>query len=223
MSWQLFRERVMSKPERHFLRDNGLTIVLMAIFLATLAGTIGTGWLTYQDELQMHGQQPLSLLQYLASAHLISAVFENWESEFLQMAAFVALTAILFQRGSAESLDPDDLTRPKDAKRHPRSFGAWLYAYSLSLMLAALFVMSFALHLWGSSAKDTKEALMHGEPTPHLWQHLGSSGFWFESFQNWQSEFLSTGVLVVLSIFLRHQGSPQSKPLRARNSDTGSE
>jgi hypothetical protein len=213
----------MSKPKRVFLRDNGLTIVLMAVFLATLAGTIGTGWLTYQDELQAHGQHPLSLLQYLASGHLISTVFENWESEFLQMAAFVIFTAILFQRGSAESRDPDDPTRPKDPETPARSFGAWLYAHSLSFALAALFVVSFALHFWGSAAKETKEALMHGEPAPQLWQHLGSTEFWFESFQNWQSEFLSTGVLVVLSIFLRHQGSPQSKPLRARNSDTGSE
>ncbi len=44
---------------------------------------------------------------------------------------------------------------------------------------------------------------------------------WFESFQNWQSEFLSTAVLVVLSIFLRHQGSPESKLVGAANSGAG--
>ena len=39
--------------------------------------------------------------------------------------------------------------------------------------------------------------------------HLGDMGFWFESFQNWQSEFLATAALVVLSIVLRFRGSPE--------------
>jgi hypothetical protein len=45
--------------------------------------------------------------------------------------------------------------------------------------------------------------------------------FWFESFQNWQSEFLSTAVIVVLSIVLRQQASPESKPVNAPHSETG--
>jgi hypothetical protein len=50
---------------------------------------------------------------------------------------------------------------------------------------------------------------------------LGAPEFWYESFQNWQSEFLSTGTLVVLAIFLRERGSPESKPLHAPHCQTG--
>jgi hypothetical protein len=46
---------------------------------------------------------------------------------------------------------------------------------------------------------------------------------WFESFQNWQSEFLSTAVLVVLSIWLRQKDSPESKPVGASHKKTGTE
>ena len=51
--------------------------------------------------------------------------------------------------------------------------------------------------------------------------YLGSPQLWFESFQNWQSEFLATAVLVVLSIFLRFRGSPKSKALKDAHGDTG--
>ena len=43
--------------------------------------------------------------------------------------------------------------------------------------------------------------------------YVKSSQFWFESFQNWQSEFLSIAVMVVLAIVLRQKGSPESKPI----------
>ena len=66
-----------------------------------------TGWKAHNAVLVEHGGAPLGLLEYLRSGDFASAVFENWESEFLQMAAYVILTAFLFQRGSAESRDPD--------------------------------------------------------------------------------------------------------------------
>jgi hypothetical protein len=54
-----------------------------------------------------------------------------------------------------------------------------------------------------------------------MFSYLGSAQFWFESLQNWQNEFLSTAVIVVLSIFLRFKGSPGSKPVAAPHSETG--
>jgi hypothetical protein len=51
--------------------------------------------------------------------------------------------------------------------------------------------------------------------------YLADPQLWFESFQNWQSEFLSTAVLVVLSIFLRQRESPESKPVAAPHRQTG--
>ncbi|AOF93774.1 DUF6766 family protein [Sinorhizobium sp. RAC02] len=216
-----------------FLRDNGLTIVLMIATTATLLGMLLTGVSVYNDELIQHHQPTVSTTAYLTSGHFLSSLFENWESEFLQMSAYVVLTAFLFQRGSAESKDPEgsakqdqDPASPADDLNAPLpvrlgGLSASLYAYSLGIVLFVLFVLSFAFHLEHSAAAEAVEALSHGEPAPTIWQHAGSPKFWFESFQNWQSEFLSTAVLVVLSIFLRFRGSPESKPVAAPHSKTG--
>jgi hypothetical protein len=180
-----------------------------------------SGWYAHNADLAEHGAKALAFLSYLSSGEFLSALFENWESEFLQMAAYVVFTAILFQRGSAESRDPDDPDRPND-KKLGSGVSSWLYAHSLGLTLAGLFVASFLVHWRASLTAANEEAARHGAMLHTPLQYLVDSTFWFESFQNWQSEFLSTAVLVVLSIFLRHQGSPESKPLNAPNSDTGS-
>jgi hypothetical protein len=51
--------------------------------------------------------------------------------------------------------------------------------------------------------------------------YLGQANFWFETFQNWQSEFLSVASIVILTIFLRQKGSPESKPVDAPDLETG--
>lgn len=40
-------------------------------------------------------------------------------------------------------------------------------------------------------------------------------------FQNWQSEFLSVASIVILSIYLRQKGSPESKPVDSPHMETG--
>lgn len=216
-----------------YLRDNGLTIALCSVFLLTLGGMLGAGWLAQNDELARHGAPAVDLLTYFFSSDFQSALFENWESEFLQMSAYVIMTALLFQRGSSESKDPDR-DNPEDAdpgkERHRpdvpwpvRVGGLWsaLYSYSLGIALGLLFVLSFLVHWLQSAASANKEAALHGEPTQTALQYLADPQLWFESFQNWQSEFLSTAVLVVLSIVLRYRGSPESKPVAAPHSSTG--
>jgi hypothetical protein len=202
-----------------FFRENGLSIVLLALFAISVTGQAWFGWLTAADDLARHGQAPQTLLAYLGGGEFLSALFENWESEFLQMSAYVVLTAYLFQRGSAESLDPDSPEREND-EPYPGFWGK-LHAHSLGLALGTLFLASFALHLFYSAERAHEEARLHGEASGGLIAHLADAQFWFESFQNWQSEFLSTAVLVVLSIFLREKGSPESKPVRAPNYETG--
>ena len=210
---------------RIFFRDNGLTIALMTMFLVSAVGMILAGHASYNEELTSHNAPAVGLLAYLGSGAFLSALFENWESEFLQMSAYVILTAMLFQRGSSESRDPDDPGRPNDElpaelwQRHP--ILSWLYCHSLGLALALLFVLSFILHWSASYAAASEEAIRHGEAPQSLGAYLFDAQLWFESFQNWQSEFLSTAVLVVLSIFLRQQGSPESKPVGATNAETG--
>lgn len=215
-----------------FLRDHGLTIALVAMTSATIAGMVVSGVHTYNHDAAMHGGTALTAASYLLSGHFLSALFENWESEFLQMSAYVCLTAFLFQRGSAESKDPDAGSKKEDPKCEkndpavpwPVRRGGVLktfYSYSLGIALGGLFVLSFVLHLRASAAAANVDASAHGEAASDVWSHLFSSEFWFECFQNWQSEFLSTLVLVVLSIFLRFRGSPESKPVAAPTWQTG--
>jgi hypothetical protein len=210
---------------KSFLLDNGLTIALVALFLFSIVGMIWSGQAAYNEELLEHGAAALGIWTYVASGDFLSALFENWESEFLQMSAYVMLTAMLFQRGSAESRDPDDPERPDDelptAMRKRNPLLTWFYSYSLGISLAVLFVISFVVHWWGSLRAANEKALLHGGEVQSLLSYLLDAKLWFESFQNWQSEFMSTAVLVVLSIFLRHKGSPESKPAGASNSETG--
>ena len=218
---------------KSFFRDNGLTLALLGLFLASFAGHAIAGMGAENQERLEHGQALIGLAEFLTGGQFLSTLFENWESEFLQMWAYVMLTAYLFQRGSPESKDPD---KPAPQDRDPALEAAdpqapgpvragrlarALYAHSLGLAMLGLFVASFILHWVNSTRLAGEEALQHGRPPPGLIEHLSDAGFWFESFQNWQSEFLSTAVLVVLAVVLRERGSPESKPVSAPHAQTG--
>ncbi|MBA3322567.1 MAG: hypothetical protein H0T45_14130 [Pyrinomonadaceae bacterium] len=218
---------------RQFLHNNSLSVVLFALFFFSLLGQSLTGHHELNQEQQEHGRPVVSFAEYLTTGHFVEAVFENWESEFLQMAVYVVFTVFLFQKGSAESKDPDRI-EPVDqdpARMRDRPDVPWpvrrgglaltVYSHSLSLALLLLFVMSFVLHAAGGAAAYSQEQQMHGQPPVTMIEYLGTSRFWFESFQNWQSEFLSMGAVVVLSIFLRERGSPESKPVHSPHDETG--
>ena len=215
-------------------KNNGLTIVLMLLFLGSLIGHWLAGVRFENQQLIQHGEQPIGAIAFLSDPQFLSTVFENWESEFLQMSAYVVLTAFLFQKGSAESEDPD--SSPRDGRlsnlRYSKNAPAavrrdatirWLYAHSLGIALLILFAISFVLHWLFSARLAADEAAMHGASAESFGQYLTSPQLWFESFQNWQSEFLSTAVLVVLSIWLRQKDSPESKPVGASHQKTGTD
>lgn len=218
-----------------WLRDNGLTLVLLSLFALSFVGHAAAGWASENAEMADHGRAAIGLVSYLVSGAFLSSVFENWESEFLQMWAFVMLTAYLFQRGSPESKDPDEAApQDRDPALDARKAGAptavriggWartLYSHSLGLTLLLLFIASFVLHFVNSARLAADEAGMHGAATGGMLSHLGEAQFWFESFQNWQSEFLSTAVLIVLAIYLRERGSPESKPVATPHARTGTD
>jgi hypothetical protein len=198
-----------------------------------MVGQAATGLLEYNQQQQEHGSSPVQLRPYLTSGHFIEAVFENWESEFLQMASYVLLTVWLRQKGSSESKTPDGneavdadprLSSAKPDIPWPVRVGGpvlKLYENSLALALLVLFVLSFALHAVGGAMDYNEDRHAHGETAEvSALEYVITPRFWFESFQNWQSEFLSLGVMVVLSIFLRQRGSPESKPVAAAHGDT---
>ena len=218
-----------SSESRRFLRDNGLSLALLALFVVSLGGQLVAGHRAFNDEEHEHGQPSVRLSEYVGGAHFWEAVAENWESEFLQMGAYIWLTAFLFQRGSAESHDPDG-NEPKRPPPNPRDipwgarqrgFIRKVYERSLSLAFAGLFLFSFALHAVTGAAHYSNEQLAHGGNAVTMWQYLGTSQFWFESFQNWQSEFLAILSMVVLTIFLRQDGSAESKEVDRPHGETG--
>ena len=214
-----------------FFYRNSLSIVLIVLFLASIAGQIITGLKEHNEELKEYGAAPVPLSEYLTTGHFFQTTFENWESEFLQMAMYVVLTVFLRQQGSSES-KPLDEEEEVDRKPDPtRKDAPWpvrkggftlaLYKHSLSLAFAFLFLVSFALHANGSLSNFNEEQVLKGKPVVSLSDYMSQSRFWFESFQNWQSEFVAVISIVVLSIFLRQYGSPESKPVDAPDSETG--
>lgn len=218
---------------RTFLRNNGLSIVLLGLFALSIAGQAFAGWRAQAEELGLHNLPPVDFRDYLGSGHFLSATFENWESEFLQMSAYVVLTIFLFQKGSPESRklegpnpedeDPPSLVVTGEAPAAVRKGGLArkIYSHSLSLALFGLFLASFALHAVSSMKRSNEEAAFHHRPAEGLYAAVSQPEFWYESFQNWQSEFLSIAVLLILGIYLRQRGSPESKPVAAPHDQTG--
>ncbi|MBF9221555.1 DUF6766 family protein [Hymenobacter ruricola] len=220
-----------ASPFWRFIYENSLLLVITAMVVLTLGGQFLTGWHDYNDELQEMGLAQLSAGQYFTSGHFLEATFENWESEFLQMGLYVLLTVWLRQKGSSESkklyeeeeVDAEPDPTKKDAP-WPVKQGGWvlaLYKNSLSIAFFLLFFASFWLHAKGGAEVYSIEQVHDGKPPVDTLEYMATSRFWFESLQNWQSEFLSIVSVVGLSIFLRQHGSPQSKPVDAPYSETG--
>jgi hypothetical protein len=216
-----------------FFRNNGLSLVLVALFLSTLAGQAFAGFKHENAERRAHQEGEQSFSAYLRSPAFLEATAENWESEFFQMGFYVLLTAFLFQKGSVESKDPDKESEEVDREPDPnRKDAPWpvrrggiiltLYKNSLMIAFGLLFVISFVAHAIGGAGEYNEDQHAHGNPeSVGVLAYMRTSRFWFESLQNWQSEFLAVLSIVVLSIHLRQHGSPESKPVDAPHYETG--
>jgi hypothetical protein len=218
------------------LRENGLSLTLLALFLVFLGAQALVGVREFNHERADHGEAPLTFPQYLVSGHFVASTAENWESEFLQMAAYVLLTVSLFQKGSSESKKPggeEAVDRdPRDARGKaleqapwPVRRGGWVlkvYEHSLSIAFLLLFAGAFGAHAVGGARAYSDDQMAHGGEPVGVVEYVQTSRFWFESFQNWQSEFLAIAAMVIFSIHLRQRGSPESKPVHAPHSHTGS-
>jgi len=220
----------MTTKQYSFFYRNGLSIVILLLMTISLAGQFCTGWQEKNHEREDNGKPALTANEYVGTGHFIQATFENWESEFLQMAIYVLLTVSLRQKGSSESKKlsgRDEVDRlPHSHPRAPwpvRKGGLWLrlYVNSLSIAFALLFLISFVLHFYGSLKDQNEENQEKGKAIQQWTEYVGEPRFWFESFQNWQSEFLSVASIVLLSIWLRQKGSPESKPVDAPYDETG--
>ncbi|HWH25483.1 MAG TPA: DUF6766 family protein [Pseudolysinimonas sp.] len=220
-------------PLLRWLREHGLVTVNLTLFIGFLIGMSITGWNVSNDDLVQHGMPAETFGTFLTSGNFFEAVFENWESEFLQMGSYVVFVIFLFQKGSSES-KPLNKKAPQDEDprlhaNDPRA--PWpvrrggvalvLYENSLLILFLVLFIGAFVGHAVGGAAAYSDEQIEHGQPGVSALQYLGTSQFWFESFQNWQSEFMVVAVLAGAAVYLRQRGSSESKPVAAPHSETG--
>jgi hypothetical protein len=218
---------------RRFAREQSLSLVFLALFLASLAGQAVAGWHDYNNVETWHalmaGETPetLSIGRYLTSSSFAQAVTENWQSEYLQFMLFILLTVWCIQKGSPESKQPGEEGAESDqaqlvggyAKRNSPSWAkerGWrlaLYQNSLVLVMATIWVWSWFAQSVSGWSENNADRLEHERESLSWVQYLGSADFWQTTLQNWQSEFLAVGSMAVLSIYLRQRGSPESKPV----------
>jgi hypothetical protein len=222
---------------RRFARENGLSLVFLAFFLAAVAGQAIAGWDEFNNEAIAHSEATIALGRYLVSSSFGNALLENWQSEYLQFSLYILLTVWFLQRGSPESKELDKAGGESDSDQligeHARPHSPrWakaggvrtrLYSNSLLIVMGTIWLLSwFGQSVTGWSEYNADQ-ITHHQPTVNWLGYLGTANFWEATLQNWQSEFLAVGSMAVLSIYLRQRGSPESKPVGAAHDATGVE
>ena len=222
---------------RRFLRENSLSLVFFAFFVAAVSGQAFAGWHDFNDQATAHHETTISLGRYLTSSSFGNALLENWQSEYLQFTLYILLTVWFVQRGSPESKKPGEEGRESDedqrvgaharddSPRWARAGGlrTRLYSNSLLIVMGTIWVLSwFGQSVTGWSEYNSDQ-ITHHQPTVNWLGYVGSADFWQATLQNWQSEFLAVGSMAALSIYLRQRGSPESKPVGAPHDATGVE
>jgi hypothetical protein len=221
---------------RRFLRENGLSLFFLGLFLVSVVGQSLAGFYEFNQHQQEHGAQTISYLRYVVSSDFGADMLENWQSEWLQFWVFALATVWLIQKGSNESKKPEDAGLETDEEQRVgryagRNAPRWakvkgwrlsLYSNSFFLVMGLVFFATWLAQSFASWSAYNDDQELHREPTLSWLRYVGSSDFWNRSLQNWQSEFLAVGTMAVFTIYLRQRGSPESKPVGAPHEETGS-
>ena len=219
------------------LRNNGLSLAFGLLFLGTLIGQAFVGLADFNAGQIAHHGDPITLWRYIRSSEFGVDVLENWQSEYLQFSLFIVGTVWLLQRGSPESKELDKAGRESDSDQKLREHAdpdsprwakvgglrTWLFSNSLLLVMGAIWVASWLGQSVTGRVAYNAERFDHQQAAVSWWQYLGSPDFWNRTLQNWQSEFLAVASMVVLSIYLRQRGSPESRPVGSAHGTTGVE
>jgi uncharacterized protein DUF6766 len=218
-----------------WIKEQSLSLFFLGLFVVTLFGQSVAGQRAYNAEQLTHDSEPLSYARYLVSSNFGEAVVENWQSEWLQFIVFALATVWLVQKGSSESKEVEEAGLESDQKQRVRSFAdgrsprwarlggvrTWIYENSFLLVMGPIFLacwLAQSLTGWNGFNDEQRE---HGEQTVSWLGYLDRADFWEKTLQNWQSEFLAVGTMVVFTIYLRQRGSPESKPVGAPHDETG--
>jgi hypothetical protein len=220
-----------------WLKNNGLSIAFGLIFLASLAGQAISGHTSVNHEAQLHHGDPISFWHYITSAVFWTDVMENWQSEYLQFTLYIFATVFLLQKGSNESKELDRAGLETDEQQllgdhTKRNSPLWakagglrtsVYSNSLLLVMTSIWLLSwFAQSITGRINFNADQLDHHAAPVSWA-TYITTSDFWNRTLQNWQSEFLAVGSMAILTVYLRQRGSPESKPVGAPHSATGTE
>jgi hypothetical protein len=219
------------------LRNHGLSLFFLAIFLAALVGQAFTGQDSFNHAQAANHADPITIWRYVTSSSYWADVLENWQSEYLQFTLYIVATVWLLQKGSPESkplgqsgTESDEKQRVgsharPDSPRWARAGGlrTTLYSNSLGLVMLVIWLASWFGQGVAGRIDYNVEQLDNHEAAVGLGRYLTTSDFWNRTLQNWQSEFLAVGSMAVLAIYLRQRGSPESKPVGASHHATGIE
>ncbi|MGW4961812.1 DUF6766 family protein [Nonomuraea sp. NPDC004186] len=220
-----------------WVKENSLALVFLAMFLLSLGGQAVAGMLQYNDLQRVEGAEPVSFAQYVTSSPFAVDVSENWQSEYLQFLLYIMLTVWLVQKGSPESKTMEKVGTESEEEQRigahagPRSprwaraggLRLWVYSNSLGLVMGTIFVLSWLAQSVTGQAAYNSDRLGDLRDPVSWWSYVTAPEFWDRTLQNWQSELLAVLSMVVLSIYLRQRGSPESKPVGAAHAETGVE
>ena len=217
------------------VRDNGLTLFFLGIFLGAVALQAVFGWHDFNNDQLRHQGDPISFGRYLFSSEFGVALLENWQSEYLQFTLYILGTVWLLQRGSPESKELDQAgvesdqrqkIGPHASSRSPRWARAGglrtaIYSNSLLLVMGAIWLASwFGQSVTGRTSYNEMR-FEHRQDALSYVEYVTTADFWERTLQNWQSEFLAVASMAILAVYLRQRGSPESKPVGAPHDATG--
>jgi hypothetical protein len=219
-----------------WIREQSLSLFFFALFLVTLIGQSVAGQRAHNAEQLAHDSDPMSWSRYVVSSHFGEAVIENWQSEWLQFVVFTMATIWFVQKGSNESKELDQVGLESDQRQRVKGYAderspLWakvddvrrtIYENSFLIVMGVIFFASWFVQSLTAWNEFNDEQRQHGESTVSWWTYLDRADFWEKTLQNWQSEFLAVGTMVVFTIYLRQRGSPESKPVGAPHDETAS-
>ena len=219
-----------------FLYHHQISTAMLLLFAFSLFGQSLTG---YRNQLSGASARPDTYLQYLTSGDFLETVAENWEGEFLPLAAYVFFTSWLHERGAKESRKPSSPSPEKtDAVPSPEAARArpdvpwplkagrplrWIYLHSILLAFLAIFLLAVIVHAVAGLGEYNADLIAQHHPPASIFDYMRSNIFWLQSTRNWEAGFFSTAMLAVFSIFLRQRGSPVSKVPDQPNTATAEE
>ena len=207
-----------TKSFREWLLNNSLSILFFGLFLMSLVVQSVSGLHSFNDLLHVHGRPPTDYLHFLGTGTFLDSVFSNWQAAFFQITCLVLFAKGLYQKGASHSRKPEHRKKSRAAKsrREP-----WLYRNSFAVALGVVFVGAWVAHIFFGTMAYNEMQSLDGQAPVSVASYLSNGAFWFNSTQTWQAEFVAIGAFLVMSIYLREEGSPESKPVGSRKETTG--